>query len=79
MAERIDVNRATREELIRLPGVGGTLADRIIAHRAQIGRFESVDDLVHVSGLSERMLADGVSPSIGEQALDARECVTCSA
>ena len=56
MGERIDLNRATREELVALPGVGNALAERIVAHRARIGRFDTVDDLVHVSGVSERLL-----------------------
>jgi competence ComEA-like helix-hairpin-helix protein len=52
----LDLNHASREELVGLAGVGPTLADRIIAHRTRIGRFEAVDDLVHVSGVSERVL-----------------------
>jgi len=53
----VDINRATRDELETLPGIGGTLADRIIAHRRQIGRFETIDALAHVSGVSERLVA----------------------
>jgi competence protein ComEA len=45
------LNRATIQDLDRLPGVGPTLARRIITAREQAGRFESVDDLRRVAGL----------------------------
>jgi len=57
MEERLDLNSATRDQLVALPGVGGALAERIIAHRNRIGRFDSVGDLIHVAGVSERLLA----------------------
>lgn len=56
MDERIDINKATAEELTALPGVGEALAERIVAHRQRVGRFKSVDDLLHVSGISQRLL-----------------------
>ena len=52
----IDLNHATRDQLLELPGVGAALADRIVAHRTRIGHFDSVADLVHVSGISERVV-----------------------
>src|SRR5262249_44797965 len=36
---RIDLNRATRAELMQVPGVGSQLADRIVAERDGRGRF----------------------------------------
>ncbi len=63
MSPRIDINAAGRDDLLALPGVGPALADRVIAHRARVGRFESVNDLVHVSGVSEAML-DRLRPSV---------------
>ncbi|MCX7623131.1 MAG: ComEA family DNA-binding protein [Thermomicrobium sp.] len=56
--ERIDLNRATAEELEGLPGVGPALARRIVEYRAQHGPFRSVEELVNVAGISERMVAD---------------------
>jgi len=52
--EPIDINRADREALIALPGIGPVLADRIIAYREEHGPFKSVDDLIAVSGIGER-------------------------
>ncbi|MEF3273215.1 MAG: helix-hairpin-helix domain-containing protein [Chloroflexus sp.] len=50
----IDINRADREALIALPGIGPVLADRIIAYREEHGPFKSVDDLIAISGIGER-------------------------
>lgn len=52
----IDVNRATADELVHLPGVGPALATRIIAAREAEGRFESIDDLRKVKGLGRTRL-----------------------
>lgn len=46
----LDLNRATADDLARLPGVGPALAARIVAAR-ETGAFDSVDDLVRVRGL----------------------------
>ena len=51
---RISINRATREELARLPGVGPTLASRIVEHRERYGPFRRPADIIIVRGISER-------------------------
>ena len=56
MPQRIDLNTATRDDLVGISGLGPALAERILAHRTKVGGFESVDDLVHVSGISEAMV-----------------------
>ena len=43
----IDLNNDGLERLMRLPGVGATLADRIVAGRP----YASVDDLLRVEGI----------------------------
>ncbi len=53
---RIRINAATAKDLESLPGVGPVLAARIVDHRQQIGRFESVEDLLDVSGIGESKL-----------------------
>lgn len=57
MPQPIDINTASRAELVKLRGVGGAIADRIIAHRGRIEGFDSVDDLEHVVGLSDATIA----------------------
>src|SRR4051812_22396723 len=53
---RIDLNRATRAELMQVPGVGPQLADRIVAERDARGRFARVDDLSGVHGVGDATL-----------------------
>ncbi len=55
----VDVNRASEPELMRLPGVGPTLARRIVLARP----FTSVDDLGRVKGVGAKTL-DGVRPFV---------------
>ncbi len=52
----VDLNRATAEELDRLPGVGPATAAAIVAHREQRGPFRSVDDLLQVRGIGTAKL-----------------------
>jgi len=53
---RININTATAEELEALPAVGEVIAARIVAYREQYGPFRSVDDLIHVKGISDRAI-----------------------
>jgi len=53
-APRINLNRAPREELERLPGVGPALAARIVEHRERHGPFRRAEHLLAVRGISER-------------------------
>jgi competence protein ComEA len=57
----VNINVATAAELDALPGIGPVLAERIVDRREMIGRYASVDDLVEVQGISERML-DAIRP-----------------
>lgn len=52
---KIDPNRATRQQLIDLDGIGDTLADRIIAER-QKTRFLKAKDLLRIKGLTRATL-----------------------
>ena len=48
---RLDLNRATRAELMLLPGVGENMAQRIEAYRILYGPYTSVDELRKVPGI----------------------------
>jgi comEA protein len=52
----VDVNTADVGELQQLPGVGPTLAERIVAHRRKEGPFHSFDDLKQVKGIGAKTL-----------------------
>ena len=54
----VNLNTATAEELQTLPGVGPVTAEAIVTWRTENGRFSSVDDLLEVSGIGEKTLAD---------------------
>ena len=53
---RIDLNRATAADLELLPGVGPTLARRIVDHRSARGPFGRAEDLLQVQGIGQRTL-----------------------
>lgn len=57
---RINVNTAPASMLEQLPGVGPSLAARIIEYREANGEFRSLADLAKVRGISERMVAGWV-------------------
>lgn len=51
---KINLNRASKVELETLPGIGPSLADRIIKHREGEGPFRRVEELKNVSGIGEK-------------------------
>lgn len=56
LGHRVDLNRATKAELMQIPGVGPALADRIVAHRDARGKFASVEELRDVHGVGDATL-----------------------
>ncbi len=54
--QRIDLNSATVEQLITLPGVGQSKAKAIIKYREEVGPFLEVAQLTQVKGIGEKML-----------------------
>jgi competence protein ComEA len=54
--ELLDINTATLEELIALPGIGPSTAQKIIDYRTANGPFSTIDDLDKVSGIGPSTL-----------------------
>jgi len=50
----VDINHADVTALQTLPGIGPTLAERIIVHRKAYGSFQEVDALMEVDGIGPR-------------------------
>ena len=53
---KLQVNTASAEELKNLPGIGDTLAERIVAERSQNGPFYYPEDLEAVRGIGPATL-----------------------
>lgn len=53
----LDLNEATADELMLLPGIGEVKAQAIVDYRAQNGPFTSVEELTNVKGIGEGILA----------------------
>ena len=54
--EPMDLNDADLAALTTLPGIGETLAQRILDYREEHGRFYSVQELLNVAGIGEKRL-----------------------
>ena len=55
--EQVALNSATLEQLERLPGVGPSMAGRILAYRQQSGGFAKIEDLTLVTGIGPKKFA----------------------
>lgn len=51
--QTINVNKATEKEFETLPGIGPSLASKIIEYRNQNGKFESIEDIKNVNGIGD--------------------------
>ncbi|OII27019.1 hypothetical protein BIV01_08750 [Curtobacterium sp. MCBA15_013] len=54
----VDLNTADQTLLETLPGIGPSLAGRILAWRDEHGRFAAVEDLLDVSGIGDARFAE---------------------
>jgi len=53
---KIDINKATVEELQSVRGIGRVIAQRIVEFREKNGPYGSVEDLLKVQGIGEKSL-----------------------
>ena len=52
--DRVNINSASREELMRIPFVGPKVADKILDYRRKHGAFLHPQDLIVIKGLSAK-------------------------
>lgn len=53
---KVDLNRASADELALLPGVGPVLAQRMVDWRKAHGRYRNVEELQEVKGIGKKRL-----------------------
>lgn len=51
--ELLNINEATKEELMELPGIGESKAEAIIAYRKEHGVIKDITELMNISGIKE--------------------------
>jgi len=51
-----DINSATKEDFMKIKGIGAKKAEKIIAYRKEHGEFKNADDLVNVKGISKKIV-----------------------
>jgi competence protein ComEA len=54
--EKVNLNRASADELQALPGVGPVLAQRMVDWRKAHGRYRTVEELQEVKGIGKKRM-----------------------
>lgn len=52
--KKVNINKASQSDLENIPGVGPSLAQKIISFRDENGKFKNVEDLKNVSGIGDK-------------------------
>lgn len=52
--QKVNINTATKEELMTLDGVGEATAEKIIVYRQEHGSFSSIEEIKEVSGIGDK-------------------------
>ena len=53
-AQSVNVNTATVAQFEALPGIGPSMAQRIVAYRDKNGPFKKLEDLMNIQGIGEK-------------------------
>ena len=51
---KIEINNATREELMKIKGIGPVTAERILKYRKKSGKIKSLQELTNVKGIGSK-------------------------
>ena len=50
-SDKISLNKATKEQLLSLPGIEESKANAIVAYRTEHGSFQKIEDIMNISGI----------------------------
>lgn len=53
VSDRVNINTASKEELMTLSGIGESKASQILSYREENGYFEKTEDIMNISGIKE--------------------------
>ncbi len=56
-SEKINLNLASKEDLMKISGIGDKKADKILAYRQAHGQFKTIDELKNVDGFGDKTVA----------------------
>lgn len=57
LPDLVNINTATKSQLMELPGIGAAKAEAILSYRESVGRFSCIEDIMQVSGIKEASFA----------------------
>jgi len=53
-SSKVNINKATIQELTQLPGIGESTAKNIVAYREKVGGFKTIDEIKNVKGIGAK-------------------------
>ncbi len=54
-SDKVNINTATKDELMTISGIGEAKANAIISYREENGNFEKIEDIMNVSGIGQSL------------------------
>jgi competence protein ComEA len=55
---KFDLNKATKDDLLLVKGIGESTAGKILDLRDRLNRFRNIEQLMEIKGIKERRLAE---------------------
>lgn len=51
--DKVNINTASKKELMTLSGIGESKASQILSYREEAGKFQKIEDIMNISGIKE--------------------------